>query len=512
MSGLRWGLLVCAVMVTACPGKDKGPGPQPEPPALNDAGPDAGGTPETDGGVDGGGGSDGGGLPDAGMPDGGTDAGPIGPVGGADWSQYRSGPEGTWAIEGSVTVAQAAGATQLWTAEAGPQAYTQPLIVGDTVYVTAGYTGRVLAFDARTGTQRWSRTLDHVFTDACQANPLRPGFWAAPALVNGVLYAASPDGNVYALNPQNGDILRQSPVATPADPPELIQSSPSASTELGKLYVGVAALFNCHHVPGRVMSVDLATGASQSFTLTASGRVGAAVWSSIAVDAPARRIYVSTGDPVGQTLSELPLAQSIVSLHADTLQLIDHWQNPGPGPNDNSDFGASPTLFTAADGTRLVGTTNKDGWLYVLRRERLADGPLWKFQVAVGGDPLQGKGSLVAPTFANGLLYAAGGTTPTGEPGSVVALDPLTGALRWKHTPPGFVFAGVPAVGDVLVVVSNAPDNSKSWLELLDARTGAPIKSFENSGPTYGAPAVGRGLILWYPYSGQLRAIALTPP
>ena len=55
------------------------------------------------------------------------------------------------------------------------------------------------AFEARTGASRWGRTLDHVFTDPCQTRPSRPGFWAAPALVNGVLYAASPDGNVYEL-------------------------------------------------------------------------------------------------------------------------------------------------------------------------------------------------------------------------------------------------------------------------------------------------------------------------
>jgi outer membrane protein assembly factor BamB len=470
--------------------------------------------------VDAGGGNDDAGVPDAGTDagtdtpaDGGTDAGNAGPVGGGDWLQYRSGPEGTWASAGSFTAEQAAGVTPLWTADAGPQGYTQPLIVGESVYVTTGFEGKVLAFEARTGAPRWSRTLDHVFTDPCQTRPLRPGFWSAPALVNGVLYAAAPDGNVHALDPATGNTLRQSPAATTADPPELMQSSPAVSTALGRLYVGVAALFTCRHIPGRVIWVDLTTGASHSTVLTESGRPGAAVWSSIAVDAPARRIYVTTGDPSGQALAEVPLAQALVALDADTLRVLDHWQNPGPGPDDNSDFGASPTLFTAADGTRLVGSANKDGWLYVLRRERLADGPLWKYRLAVGGkDPLQGHGSLVAPTFAHGLLYAAGGITEDGAPGTVVALEPLDGTVRWKHTPPGYVFAGMPALGEVLVVVSNALDGSRSWLELLDARTGALLKRFETAGPTYAAPSIGRGLILWYPSSGQLRALAIPEP
>jgi len=493
MSWLKWGAVLCITLATACTDDPADEPPvEPEQPSADAGVPDAG-VPDAS-------------VPDAGVPD-------AGPSGGGDWSQYRSGPEGTWANGGTFTVAQAAGVAPAWTADAGPQGYTQPLIVGDSVYVTTGFEGKVLSFDARTGASRWGRPLDHVFTDPCQTRPSRPGFWAAPALVDGVLYAASPDGNVYALDPLTGATLRQSPVATAANPPELIQSSPAVSGALGRLYVGVAALFTCRHVPGRVISVDLATGTSRSITLTDGARVGAAIWSSIAVDAPARRIYVSTGDPVGQPLTEVPLAQALVALDAETLQVLDHWQNPGPGPADNSDFGASPTLFTAADGTRLVGTANKDGWLYVLRRERLSEGPLWSYPLAAGGkDPLRGQGSLVAPTFAHGLLYAAGGITPQGEPGSVVALEPGDGALRWKHVTPGFVFAGMPVVGDVLVVVSNAQDNSRSWLELLDARTGTVLKTFETSGPTYGAPTVGRGLILWYPFSGQLRAFTLPPP
>jgi hypothetical protein len=47
---------------------------------------------------------------------------------------------------------------------------------------------------------------------------------------------------------------------------------------------------------------------------------------------------------------------------------------------------------------------------------------------------------------------------------------------------------------------------------LLDARTGALRKRFETQGPTYAAPSVGRGRILWYSFSGQLQALAIPPP
>ncbi|MFP2896406.1 hypothetical protein [Corallococcus sp. 4LFB] len=62
------------------------------------------------------------------------------------------------------------------------------------------------------------------------------------------------------------------------------------------------------------------------------------------------------------------------------------------------------------------------------------------------------------------------------------------------------------------MVVSNAGDGSKSWLELLNAQTGALLKRFDIAGPTYAAPTVGRSLILVHPYSGQLRAFAIPAP
>lgn len=436
-----------------------------------------------------------------------------GPVGGGDWLQYRGGPEGTWWNPGEVTAAQGSNIALSWTADAGPYGFTQPVIQGGSVFLTTGFEGHVISLNAATGAQQWNRTLDYIFTDACQTNPARPGFWAAPAISNGELFAASPDGKVYVLNPATGATLRTANVATPSNPPELIQSSPAVSAALGKVYVGVASLFTCRHVPGRIISVDVASGTTQSFTLTDGGVPGAGVWSSIAVDEPASRIFVTTGDPVGTALADSPLSQSILAFDALSLQLIDRWQNPTPGPADNSDFGASPTLFTAADGTRLVAAPNKDGWLYVFRRDALSAGPLWSFQIAVGGpDPLSGQGSLVAPTFANGTLYAGGGTSPDGGVGSVVALDPLTGAPKWKHVTPGFVFAGMPAVGDILVVVSVKDDNTQSFLEVLDATNGAVLKSFAASGPTYGAPVVGRSKIVWYSYPGIIRAYSIPPP
>src|SRR4051812_29797588 len=74
------------------------------------------------------------GLPDAGTPDAGTpDAGPHG---GGDWTQYRGGPRGTWSNPGTFTAAQAQQTSPAWTFDAGSYGFTEPLIVGDTVFIT----------------------------------------------------------------------------------------------------------------------------------------------------------------------------------------------------------------------------------------------------------------------------------------------------------------------------------------------------------------------------------------
>ena len=490
-----------------------------------------GGTQPDDGGTSNGGGdgsvSDGGGT-DGGVSDGGTDggstndAGPVdaGAPGGADWSQYRAGVRGDSDNPGVFDTQAAANLRVIWSAELSPsktaQAYTQPIIVGGTAYFTTAISANVLALDMSTGAVQWSRQFDRDVTTSC-GGTLHRGFWAAPAVVGDVLYLAAPDGHAYALRKQDGTTMWASAIADPtaAGHGEFLQSSPAVSTALGRLYLGVASSDGCDEVRGKIAMVDLATGAAVVKPLLRDGQQGAAIWSSISVDESARVVFASTGNRIGDISAE-PLAQAIVSFDADTLDVIDHWQDPTP--LEDSDFGSSPTLFEDERGRPLVAAANKDGMLFALRRDHLSAGPVWSVRLAVtdankptiSGDPSAGFGSIVSPTFANGLLYAAGGRTPSGEPGSVVAFEPGTGAVLWKHVTPGYVLAPMPAVGDILVVESSAPDNSTSWLEVLDARTGAALHTLPGKAATFGAPAVGHGVVLWVDTTGTVTAVA--PP
>ena len=448
-------------------------------------------------------------------PPAGTNPPAAGPAGGGDWGQYRGSVRGTSSSPGTWDVSDAPAIAPLWTQDLGSFGYSQPTIAGDAVYVAMAFSAHVAALDLRTGATRWTRTDFDPHVGTTCGGIVRPGFWAAPAVSGDAVYVAAPDGHVYSLRKADGSTLWASKVAdgSPAGHGEFIQSSPAVSTVLGKLYLGVASTDHCDEVAGRILAIDLTTGASQTASLVSPGERGAAIWSSISVDEGAGLLFASTGNRVNPVVAET-LSQSIVSFDARTLAVVDHWQDPTP--LQNSDFGSSPALFEATDGTKLVAAANKDGWLYVLRRDRLSAGPVWKAQLAVidpaaptvGGDPAAGFGSIVSPTFTHGMLYAAGGRTPAGHPGSVVALDPLTGAVRFRHVTPGYVIAAMPSVGDLLVVESSTPDNQRGWLEILDARDLTLLKRFDGPNATFASPSIGHGLILWMDSVGRLTAFA----
>lgn len=466
--------------------------------------------------------------PDAGSgsataPDGGQttvsgqpDAGSPSARGGGDWMQYRHDSRGASMNEGSFSVADAQSLAVRWTLELGQYVYTQAMIADDLVVFTTAFSGKVVAVDPRTGAVRWSRTLNSPIITTCGGSA-QPGFWAAAAIDPAAVYVASPDGHAYALSRADGSTIWSTKVADPSAQGhgEFVQSSPSLSRAYGKVFLGVASSFHCDEVAGRLMALDLATGALQTAPLVEPGRQGATVWSTVSVAEEEDRLYVATGNRIGDLNAE-PNAQAILAVDAHTLAVVDRWQNPTT--LENADFGSSPTLVDAG-GQKLVAATSKDGWLYVLRRSSLAAGPLWKFQLATvdpahpgeGGDPSAGFGSISSPTVANGLLVAAGGRTKEGDPGSVVAFDPATGAVVWKHLTPGYVIAPVAAAGEVAAVESSAPDGSSSTLEILDLKTGVAVARFASQIATFAAPSVGHGLVVWTDAFGHVTALSLPP-
>ncbi|HZX94278.1 MAG TPA: PQQ-binding-like beta-propeller repeat protein [Myxococcales bacterium] len=467
-------------------------------------------------------GSDGG-APDSGLdagepPDSGVDAGTdAGPLGGGDWRQYRYDARGCSENPGTFAASEVPNLVQLWKpAELGQYVYTQAVVGDGLVVYTTAFSGKVVAFDERDGAFRWKRDdLTSLISTSCGGSK-QTGYWSAAAIEGNVVYLASPDGNAYALRATDGSTIWAARIADPsaAGHGEFVQSSPAVSTAFGRLYLGVASSAHCDEVAGRIVAVDLATGAVQSQPLVDPGQQGATIWSSIAVAEDEDRLYATTGNRIGPASAE-PNAQAFLALDPHTLRVLDRWQNPTP--LENSDFGSSPALVDAG-GLKLVAATSKDGNLYVLRRNALSAGPLWTYPIAttdptdptVGGDPSAGFGSISTPAAAHGLLYAAGGRTPSGQLGQVVAFKPDTGGVVWQRDLPGYVLAPIAAAGEILAVEASAPDGSSSQLLILDAASGSILRSIPAPIATFAGPSIAHGAIFWTDAFGHAAAWGAT--
>src|SRR6266403_804564 len=154
--------------------------------------------------------------PDGGAPDAGPDAGPpdAGPLGGGDWSQYRHDARGASENPGVFAASEVANLRPAWPPlELEQYVYTQAVAAEGIVVYTTACTGRVIAVDEATGIERWRREdLTALVSTACEG-PKQTGYWAAAAVVGGVVYAASPDGNVYALRASDGTIIWHARIA-----------------------------------------------------------------------------------------------------------------------------------------------------------------------------------------------------------------------------------------------------------------------------------------------------------
>jgi outer membrane protein assembly factor BamB len=247
---------------------------------------------------------------------------------------------------------------------------------------------------------------------------------------------------------------------------------------------------------GGIKGYDQASGnLIGTYFSMAPGRRGGGIWSSLAVG-PGRHVYGTTGT------GRLDDAESIVRVNGATLAREDAWKIPDSEAINDSDFGASPTLFTATLGgtpTEMVGACNKNGLFYALRSQNFSGGPVWKIQAA---NPTRfGMTSCLAAAVWDGQrLFVAGSPTKIGGtsfPGSVRQLDPATGAVIWARGLNG-VILGTPTLNGsgVLAAGTYDADNSNS-VYLLNSSNGQLLATIPTGGAqVFGQPVFADGYLL----------------
>lgn len=304
--------------------------------------------------------------------------------------------------------------------------------VGSGVVIFAATGNLLICLDTGTGATRW--TLQDYFTK--RANPtlaggvvyIGPGdfnhdVWAiavkdganiwyastggqvlgAPAVVNGLVYVASDDGFVYALNAADGSVRWRTRTGV-----GVMEGSPQVVN--GTVYVAGYAGNS-----GWVYGLDAADG-----TIRLKTGVGGRVATSVAV---------------GNGLVFAGADDSSVYAISTTDGSI-RWKVATGGSIVSAPFVAGSVVYAGSD----------DGNIYALN---VADGSQrWKTRISIANFD----GVASAPVVADGALYVGS------RDHAVYALNVADGSIRWRHLTGGAVY-GTPAIANHVVYIGSDDSN-----------------------------------------------------
>lgn len=308
-----------------------------------------------------------------------------------------------------------------WTFQTHGEVVSSPAIVDGVVYVGSN-DGNFYAIDQQTGAQKWTF-------------PTEARISSSPAVDHGVVYFSSYDGNFYSVDAATGKLRwkfrnagERRYVAThlhgslPAgetmpDPFDVYLSSPTVWS--GALYFGSG--------DGNIYALDATSGTLK--------------WK------------FQTGDVVH----------------------------------------ASPAIF---DGKLYIGSW--DSYFYAL--DAATGKELWRFKTGEDADIHNQVGIQSSATVANGLVYFGC------RDSNFYALDALTGQKRWVFNNKGSWVITSPVVeaGKAYFATSDT-----ALLHILDAQTGAPVDSIKFHWPIFGSPSIAGGTLYLGGQDGKLVAIDL---
>ena len=371
-----------------------------------------------------------------------------------------------------------------------------PTVVNGTVYIGAN-TGVFYALNEATGAVRWHRFLGYQTATACGALGIVSTATVVPAPDTGTLtvYVAGGDGYLYALNAATGAIVWRSVIAIPSTTVHnyFDWSSPTVLNE--RIYVGVSS--NCDNPLGKggLKEYNQATGALLADYRTWPGHPhGPSIWTSAAADPSGKSVFVTTGNARGGD------QVSVVQLNAVTLAKQDAWEIPPSQHGRDSDFGGSPTLFTATLAgvpTPMVGACNKNGVYYAFRQNNLHAGPVWQREVGAenGSNGVNSSCDPAAVWDGTHLFIAGNQTVINGVTyaGSIREVNPATGEYDWQR---GLTAApiGSPTLNGSGVLAVSEYSNG-AVLDLINAPNGTVLRSFK-TGREFGQPVFADNMIL----------------
>jgi outer membrane protein assembly factor BamB len=436
-----------------------------------------------------------------------------------DWSTYLYNPghSGFNSAETAINPNTAGSLKQLWTISEGTTIPTQPVVVNGKIY-WGSWDGIEHATNLN-GSQAWTANLGTVTSSSCGGATLGivSAATVATVTINGtptsVVFVGGGNTQFYALNATTGAVIWHTPIGTP--PNDVIWSSPVLYN--GSLYISTASLCDNPLTQAQIFRLDSATGAIQNtFNVVPNGCVGAGVWGSETIDTSNGTLYFASGNGNNCPQTETN-AVAVVQLNASNLTYMSSWQIPPAQQGTDSDFGSTPTLFTATIGGtlhHLLGVANKNGTYYAFDEANIAQGPVWTVTLAQGGPgPESGDGSISPSAWDGTTLYVGGGrTTINGQncQGGLRALNPATGAVLWAQCmTDGPIIGAVTAVPGVVAVA----EGTALWL-MATSDGHSLFKTWDTSNGSlyYAAPTIANGVVYTANKNGKFSAYGLGSP
>jgi polyvinyl alcohol dehydrogenase (cytochrome) len=411
----------------------------------------------------------------------------------AEWTMYQHDSSHTGNSQGSgISTANASALTQLWSFQSGARITGTPIVSGGVVYA-GSWDGNMYALRESNGAVIWSYNAGTIRMDPCSSTY---GIDSTAALAGGRLFFGNGLAQLTALNEATGQLIWRTQLA---DPVQAFHAWASPLVFDGKIYIGLASHCVNPCVPGRLVCVDANDGrVLWSFATAPEGSLGGAVWSSAAVDAGRRMIYVGTGNYCAGTDLH---SSAVIALNADNGTLVWRFKRLPAGDTNNLDFGASPVLFDIGN-TPALAIPSKDGHCYALNR---ATGELIWDTVVTDGNSIGG--SIASPAAAYGKIFF--GATVQRATGKVVALDQRDGRVVWEASQSLPILGASAAAGGV--VFAGGVDGR---LKAYDASTGTLIWNAQRA-PILGGVSISAASVFAGSDDGNVYAFALpntSPP
>ena len=431
-----------------------------------------------------------------------------------DWPDYLMDNGGFNEDESQLTPDTAPQLQHFWTYHAASGISDQP-VVADGLIFWGSWDGFEHATNLN-GQEIWKTNLGVTTDYDCDPPSVGVASTAAvvPLIIHGqttmVVFVGGGNTNFYALNAANGKVIWQN--AFGFSPDYFIWSSPIVYK--GSVYIGLSSFGDCPSIQGQLVQMDAATGTIQNvFDVVPNGCLGGSVWGSPTIDTSTGDLYIATGNQDSCWTYEV-YAVSVIELHASNLAVVGSWQVSSEQQVYDSDFGSTPTLFTADVGgvsRPMVGVVNKNGIYYAFRRGAISDGPIWSDQIgfATGTCDACISGSIVPSAWDGHRLYVAGNgaiVKKTFCVSTVIAVDPATGNYLWEWCTGYRIFGAVITVPG-LVIVDAGP-----YITILNATHGKALFSYKDTSKNalfYGPPSVAHGVLYAGNMDGNLIALGV---